>query len=99
MLLTVYTLHVNSGMDIANCRGQSYDNASNMSGRYNGVQAIVKRECKYAVFVPCINHSLNLVGDQAAESCADYTSLFDFVNDYMDYGYSWVNISLAAAKG
>ena len=37
------------GMDIANCRGQSYDNASNISGRYN-VQAIVKRECKYAVF-------------------------------------------------
>ena len=52
-------------MDIANCRGQLYDNASNMSGRYNGVQAIVKREYKYAVFVPCSNHSLNLIGDQA----------------------------------
>ena len=27
------------GIDIANCRGQSYDNASNMSGKYNGIQA------------------------------------------------------------
>ena len=25
------------GTDLANCRGQSYDNASNMSGKYNGV--------------------------------------------------------------
>ena len=27
------------GIDIANCRSQSYDNASNMSGIYSGVQA------------------------------------------------------------
>jgi hypothetical protein len=27
------------GIDIANCRGQSYNNASNMSGKYNGMQA------------------------------------------------------------
>jgi len=45
---------------IGNCRGQSYDNASHMSERYNGVQAIVKRECKYAAFFPCCNHSLNI---------------------------------------
>ena len=32
------TLH---GIDIQNCRGQSYDNASAMSGRYNGLQAKV----------------------------------------------------------
>ena len=55
-------------LDIGNCRGQSYDNASNMSGRYNGVQAIMKRECKNAAFIPCCNHSINLVGDQAVES-------------------------------
>lgn len=65
------------GLDIANCRGQSYDNVSNMSGRYNGVQVIVKRECKYTAFIPCCDHSLNLVGDQAVESCGGCT---DFVN-------------------
>ena len=27
------------GIGIVNCRGQSYDNASNMSGKYNGIQA------------------------------------------------------------
>jgi hypothetical protein len=29
------------GLDIADCRGQSYDNASAMSGIYNGLQAKV----------------------------------------------------------
>lgn len=26
------------GIDFSKCRGQSYDNAANMSGKYNGVQ-------------------------------------------------------------
>ena len=26
------------GIDFCKCRGQSYDNAANMSGKYNGVQ-------------------------------------------------------------
>ena len=65
-------------LDINNCRGQSYDNASNMSGRYNGVQAILKRECKYAAFLPCCSHSLNLVGNQAVESCSGCNSFFLF---------------------
>ncbi|CAG9790651.1 unnamed protein product [Diatraea saccharalis] len=30
-------------IDIANYRGQSYDNASNMSGQYNGLQAKIKK--------------------------------------------------------
>jgi len=81
------------GLDVANCRGQSYDNASNMSGRYNGVQAIVKRECKYATFIPCCNHSLNLVGNQAVESCSGCTRFFDFVNGLYvflsDSTYRW----------
>ncbi|XP_050540304.1 zinc finger MYM-type protein 1-like [Daktulosphaira vitifoliae] len=29
-------------IDISDCRGQSYDNASNMSGQYSGVQARIK---------------------------------------------------------
>ena len=32
-----------NGIDIGNCRGQSYDNAGNMSGRYNDLQAQIKQ--------------------------------------------------------
>uniref|UniRef100_A0A8C4WRC5 DUF4371 domain-containing protein n=1 Tax=Eptatretus burgeri TaxID=7764 RepID=A0A8C4WRC5_EPTBU len=41
-----------TGLDIANCRGQSYDNASNMKGRYNGMQGMMKQENPLAIFVP-----------------------------------------------
>lgn len=35
-----------NGLDIKNCRGQSYDNAMNMSEIYSGVQTQIKK--KYA---------------------------------------------------
>ena len=42
------------GIDIANCRGQSYDNASNMSGKYKGMQAnIVLQVNPLAIYIPC----------------------------------------------
>jgi ribose 5-phosphate isomerase RpiB len=37
-----------NGIDIKDCRGQSYDNTSNMSGKYRGVQARIKEINKYA---------------------------------------------------
>ena len=50
-------------IEIENCRAQSYDNASNMSGKYSGLQACIKKENTLAVYVPCVGHSLNLVGE------------------------------------
>ena len=41
---------------IADCCGQSYDNASNMSGKYNGMQAIIPQQCNLAKYVPCAAH-------------------------------------------
>jgi Domain of unknown function (DUF4371) len=46
----------------SDCRGQGYDNGSNMSGIHNGVQAILQRENKWALYSPCACHSLNLCG-------------------------------------
>ncbi|XP_053594426.1 uncharacterized protein LOC128667613 [Microplitis demolitor] len=54
--------------DVMNCRGQSYDNASDMSGIYSGVQARIKTLNPLADYAPCAAHSLNLVGTCAAES-------------------------------
>ena len=50
-----------NGIDIGNCRGQSYDNASNMSGRYNSLQARIKQLNELAEYVSCFALSLNLV--------------------------------------
>ena len=81
-LLTFLDQH---GIDIKKCRGQSYDNASNMSGKYNGMQAIILEKCQFAAFIPCAAHSLNLVGKCAAECCPGAVSFFDFMNQLYTY--------------
>lgn len=48
----------NHDIAIKDCRGQSYDNASNMSGKYTGLQARIKEKCEFATYVPCAAHSL-----------------------------------------
>lgn len=41
-------------ISILNCVGQSYDNASNMSGKYTGLQARIKEVApNLAEYVPC----------------------------------------------
>ncbi|GBP70985.1 hypothetical protein EVAR_54419_1 [Eumeta japonica] len=48
-------------LDIGQCRGQSYDNGSNMASIHKGVQARIAERNELAEFVPCLAHSLNLV--------------------------------------
>ena len=54
---------------IADCRGQGYDNASNMAGKYKGVKVLILEKHPLALFGPCATHSLNLCGVHAAQSC------------------------------
>ncbi|XP_060845700.1 uncharacterized protein LOC132925309 [Rhopalosiphum padi] len=46
--------------------GQGYDGASNMSGQYKGVQAIIKKKYPKAMYVHCAAHSLNLAVSTAS---------------------------------
>jgi hypothetical protein len=80
------------GLNMDNCRGQSYDNASNMSGIYSGLQARIKEINPLAHFVPCAAHSLNLVGTCAAESCPNAVSYFGFVQSL--YNFFSINIPM-----
>lgn len=69
------------GIDIKDCRGQSYDNASNMSGKYNGLQSRIKQHSPSADFIPCASHSLNLIGNTAAECCIEAVEFFRVVQE------------------
>lgn len=61
-------------------RGQSFDNASNMSGRYNGLQAHLKQKKTLIHYVPCAAHSLNLVGVNSIEgSSLEVGQYFDLL--------------------
>ncbi|KAL3654079.1 hypothetical protein CASFOL_003760 [Castilleja foliolosa] len=46
--------------DVSKIRGQGYDGASNMRGEWNGLQALVLKDCPYAYYVHCFAHRLQL---------------------------------------
>ena len=68
-------------LDFNKCRGQSYDNAANMAGRYNGMQQKILERNKFAKFIPCAGHSLNLVGRAAVDCCLDAVNCFGIINE------------------
>ena len=59
---------------------QSYDNAANMAGRYNGMQQKILEINKFAKLIPFTGHSLNLVGRSAVNCCLDAVNCFGIIN-------------------
>jgi len=49
-------------------RGQTFDGAANMSGIYNGAQAVIQKDYPLATFVHCGSHCTNLVAQNACEA-------------------------------
>lgn len=72
-------------IDINNCRGQSYDSASNMSGQYSGLQSRIKAENPKALYDPCSAHSLNLVGTSAASCCPEACTFFNLIQNVYNF--------------
>ena len=68
-----------NGIRWKDLRGQSYDNASNMSGKYKSMQAIIKERNHQEEYIPCVAHFLNLVEKCAAECCQSAVHFFMFV--------------------
>ncbi|KAJ8685329.1 hypothetical protein QAD02_021122 [Eretmocerus hayati] len=64
------------GIDIMDCKAQSYDNAANMSGAYSRAHSRMRRVNPDADYIPCSGHSLNLVGENVASSCPEAVRFF-----------------------
>ncbi|XP_070527386.1 52 kDa repressor of the inhibitor of the protein kinase-like [Cardiocondyla obscurior] len=56
-----------------------------MAGKYSGLQARIKEKCKFAIFVPCAAHSLNLVGVHTAGCVLEVTSFFQLVQNLYNF--------------
>ena len=89
-------------INLDNCRGQSYDNASNLSGKYTRVQARLKALNPLIHYIPCSAHSLNLIGLCAVESCFNAVSFFGFLQNFYKFFSAskkcWVKMK-SAIKG
>ena len=77
MLLDVLT---RLSLPLSNLRGQAFDGASNMSGAYNGVQALILKEQPLAYFSHCSAHCINLVC-QAVGNLIDIREAINIVHE------------------
>ncbi|PIA38271.1 hypothetical protein AQUCO_02800149v1 [Aquilegia coerulea] len=64
-----------NNLSISKLCGQSYDGASNMRGEYNGLKSLILQENKYAYFIHCFAHQLQLTLVHVAKH---FTPVFDF---------------------
>lgn len=69
------------GIDIKKCRGQGYDGAANMSGKYSGLQARIKRRVPNADYVHCAAHNLNLVLNDSVKNISEIRNFYDLLQN------------------
>ena len=66
-------------LNVADVRGQGYDNGSNMKGKHQGVQKRLLEINPKALYMPCACHSLNLTLCDMAKSCKQAISFFGVI--------------------
>ncbi|XP_062203782.1 uncharacterized protein LOC133905981 [Phragmites australis] len=66
-------------LNVADVRGQGYDNGSNMKGKHQGVQKRLLEINPRALYMPCACHSLNLTLCDMAKSCSKAISFFGVI--------------------
>lgn len=66
----------NLGLDLKNIISSAFDGASNMSGKYNGLQAILKEVSPNMIYTHCYAHALNLVMIDSCSSCLEARIFF-----------------------
>ena len=71
------------------CRGQGYDGANVMSGKYNGLQKKISDVEKNALYVHCGSHNLNLVLNDSVKGVISVKKFFATVEKlYVFFGAS-----------
>ena len=72
----IFDMLVEYKLELANCRGQGYDNGANMKGKNSGVQKRILDKNSLAFYLPCGCHNLCLVLCDAAKSSVISINLF-----------------------
>ncbi|XP_042441400.1 zinc finger MYM-type protein 1-like [Zingiber officinale] len=66
-------------LDVQNIRGQGYDGASNMRGEFNGLQALIIKDCRSAYYVHCFAHRLQMALVAASKNVTPIHQFFDML--------------------
>nr|XP_043614293.1 zinc finger MYM-type protein 1-like [Erigeron canadensis] len=82
---------LNQNFDTRKIHGQGYDGSSNMSGEWNGSQALVRQHSPYAYYIHCFAHRLQL-----ALVCV--SKQVDPVHEFFDKLAYVINVVCASSK-
>ncbi|XP_050540735.1 zinc finger MYM-type protein 1-like [Daktulosphaira vitifoliae] len=75
--------------------GQSYDGASFMAGKFNGVQAKIQNKYPYAVYTHCMAHRINLVVVDMCKFVKETRCIFNTLESiYNNFSYPTKNQQL-----
>ena len=70
----------NNNLNVQDIRGQAYDGASNMRGEWNGLKALILRECPYAYYIHCMARQLQLALVAASREVHEVHNFFQNAN-------------------
>ncbi len=68
-------------LPVSGLRGQAYDGASNMAGKYSGAQAVIQRAQPLAPYIHCGAHCVNLITQQACSASSLVRNALDWKHD------------------
>ncbi|XP_058739937.1 uncharacterized protein LOC131612140 [Vicia villosa] len=74
-----------NGLSISSIRGQGYDGASNMRGKFGGLRTLIQNENPSAYYVHCFAHQLQLALVACAKTHKDVSGFFGKVNMLVNF--------------
>ncbi|KAJ9560721.1 hypothetical protein OSB04_005881 [Centaurea solstitialis] len=76
----IESLFAEYGLSLKKVRGQGYDGASNMRGRFNGLKTLIMNENSSAYYVHCFAHQLQLVVVAVARKHHGAVNFFEMID-------------------
>lgn len=80
----IKSLFSKHGLSLSRVRGQGYDGASNMKGEFNGLKSLILKENKFAFYVHCFAHQLQLALVAVAKSHNQIALLFNILSNLVN---------------
>ena len=74
-----------NGLSLLSIRGQGYDGASNMRGKFGGLRTLIQNENPSAYYVHCFAHQLQLALVACAKTHKDVSGFFGKVNMLVNF--------------
>ena len=73
---TICAVLSDNNLSVQDIRAQGYDGASNMRGGWNGLKALILKECPYAYYIHCMAHQLQLALVAASREVQEVHNFF-----------------------